>query len=278
MTLQLSKTAEYIRALPVEDCHDDFIVKIANARDLIANLPSPNNLNRDLSRIPPVNIAFTLSTSSKLPDYVASKIVDPDDQKIFSDEGLLGLCMSGRGMPVEIFLHEHFLIATDPSGEMLEEVAFHEVMHGIEGIEQDQRGRLHRYSPWSYELQQRMLEMDRESGHKPSFHENPVLKVYEEYLRSGTGLQQNVSEIFARVAVANMYEIKETGQAFTSFSQFLKRALKKVEADKLSRKEWNMLDFITGFNTYSADAQNHLIMEGDNMIGRVAELYGYESP
>lgn len=276
MSSVILPTAEYIRDLPVDSEHADYIVKIANARDLIANLPAPANVNRDLSLVPPVNIIFTLSTSPELPAHVLKKIVAPGDKTIFGNKGMLGLCTSGRGMPVKIFLHEHFLTASDPSGELLEEVAFHETIHGIEGIEQKSDGSLKRHSPWSYELQQQMLEIDEKNGHIPDFHQDLFVKAYTKYLRSGTGLQQNVSELFARVAVVNMYQIKETGQALNSFSEFFRMALKLNLSDKITRKEYNLIDFMGARGTFSEEAQTKLFEEGDNMIRRIAQLYGYE--
>jgi len=279
MQTSLSNVAKYISQLPVNEERDDHIVKIANARELIEQLPSPQNVRRKLDLVPDIDIAFALSTSPELPQYVAEQIEQSVHRNEFTKTSLLGLCTSGRGMPPEIFLHDHFMTASDPSGELLEEVTWHETVHGIEGIKKNAKGKLKRKEPWSYWLQQSMLAIDEENKHTPKMSEDAGLRAYTQYLRSGTVLQQNVSELFARVAVTYMYEIKETGQAIESFSEFFKLAVTAIRDENLnslSRKEHNLIDFIGAWGTFSFEARAHLSNHGDNLIKRVAELYGCE--
>ncbi len=252
------------------------MIKLAGARELIGLLPSPSNTQRNLALVPDIQIAFALSTSPRLPRYVAERIAQSHDSKSFKDTSLLGLCSSGRGMPVEIFLHDHFMMAIDPSGEIFEEVTWHETVHGIEGIELDQSGKYIRKTPWSYELQQEMLRIDASIGHIPALPNNPDFAAYVNYLRRGTSLQQNVSEVFARVAVMFMYEIKENKTAPvipSGFAQMMKRI---KNSGLTSQQASNLDDFAMAYETFSQASKSILIKNMQEMLNRIAQLYGCE--
>ncbi len=270
----ISRTYEYVHDLETKDTQPGYVLKTANARDLISKLPSPQNVKRDITLVPDIPIDFLLSTTEKLPAHITKQIEQSENRKKFTNKSLLGLCTSGRGMPVEIFLHDHFMTARDPSGELFEEVAWHETVHGIEGIEINNDGVYKRHMPWSYKLQQTMLSIDAGNEHEPDLPSDSKGRSYIKYLRDGTSLQENVSEVFARLAVMFMYEIKETGIALTS-TQDLRDFFSRHRAPtRRSRKEINISDFLRVWKTFSEEAQQLFVEEHDNLIKRIAVLYG----
>lgn len=278
----ISKTYEYVHSLETRDTQPDYILKTANARELISTLPSPKNVKRNINLIPDVPIDILLSITEELPEHIKEQIEHSENRKKFTNRSLLGLCTSGRGMPVEIFLHDHCMMARDPSGELFEEVVWHETVHGIEGIEMNNEREYVRYMPWSFKLQQDMLSIDIENEHEPNLADDPKGVSYVKYLRSGTSLQQNVSEIFSRVAAIFMYEIKETGRALTS-AQDLLDVISEYDVvsgyedfTQQTRKESNISDFLRARKTFSKEAQKLLEKESDNLIKRVSALYGCE--
>lgn len=274
----ISGTYKYVHNLKTEETQLGYILKTANARELISKLPSPTNIKRNINLIPDIPIGFLLSTTEKLPEHISEQIENSENRKNFTNKSLLGLCTSGRGMPVKIFLHDYYMAARDPSGELFEEVAWHETVHGIEGIEMNDDGVYKRHMPWSYNLQQRMLSIDIDNNHQPDLPDDPKARAYIKYLREGTSLQKNVSEIFTRVAGIFMYEIKDTGKALTSKQDLLDLISKYENAPQHSRKERNIADFLKAWKTFSDDAQQLFMEESDNLIKRVATLYGCDTP
>ena len=270
----ISRTYEYVHDLETKDTQPGYVLKTANARDLISKLPSPQNVKRDITLVPDIPIDFLLSTTEKLPAHITKQIEQSENRKKFTNKSLLGLCTSGRGMPVEIFLHDHFMTARDPSGELFEEVAWHETVHGIEGIEINNDGVYKRHMPWSYKLQQTMLSIDAENEHEPDLPSDSKGRSYIKYLRDGTSLQENVSEVFARLAVMFMYEIKETGIALTSTQDLRDFFSRHGAPTRRSRKEINISDFLRVWKTFSEEAQQLFVEEHDNLIKRIAVLYG----
>lgn len=262
----------------MQSTEENYVLKTANARELIGNLPAPQNLKRNIDLVPDIQINFLLSTTKELPKHIVAQIEASENKKEFTNKSLLGLCTSGRGMPVEIFLHEHVITARDPSGELFEEVVWHETVHGIEGIEINAEGEYKRQMPWSYKLQRIMLSIDRESEHKPNFPNDPREKAYIQYLRNGTSLQENVSEVFARLAAIFMYEIKETGVALTTTEALFELLSNQSISRRGTRKERNIFDFQRTWETFSKEAQQFFIKENDHLIRRIAKLYGCDLP
>lgn len=269
-----SGTYDYIYGLAAHETEADYVVKIACARELISRLPSPSNVQRNLESVPDIQIRLLLSTSKNLPRYITRQIEQSENKGYFTHKNLLGLCTSGRGLPVEIFLHDHVMMEFDPSGEIFEEVAWHEIVHGIEGIEHDAGGVVKRHMPWSYVLQQTMLDIDAQNGHVPDLPDDPKASAYINYLRSGTSLQDNVSEIFARVAVIFMYHIKETGMALTSMDDFLSLTSEFEVARNSSRKHSNISDFMHSWLTFSDESRQLFVRDLDTVIKNSAKLYG----
>ena len=269
-----SRTYDYVHSLEIQKTQPSYVLKTANARELISQLPSPQNLKRNISLVPDIPIDLMISTAEDLPDHITKQIENSENRKEFTNKSLLGLCTSGRGMPVEIFLHDHFMTTRDPSGNLFEEVVWHEVVHGIEGIEINSEGVYDRYMPWSYKLQQTMLSIDIENEHKLELPDDPKARSSIQYLRGGTSLQENASEVFARLAVVFMYEIKETGRALTSAQDLLESLLRYDASTPRSRKESNISDSLWALKTFSEEAQQLFVQESDNLIKRVAALYG----
>lgn len=252
---------------------DDFVLKYANARDLISNLPSPKNVERDLSLIPSVQIAFELSTIHKLPKHIKRHIKEAGDDNIFKDDTLLGLCLNGQGFPVKIFLHDVFMMASDPSGDLFEEVAWHETVHGIEGIAINNNGEYQRDIPWSYKLQSAMLEIDKANSHEPDLSGKEEFADFLNYLRKGANAQDFVSELFARMAVMYMYHIKDTGNAWTSFDDFVSIIISEEEIAN-ERKRYNKVDFEIAFSSFSKGAQCLIPALGQKIVCQISRLYG----
>jgi len=114
-----------------------------------------------------------------------------------------------------------------------------------------------------------MLAIDAEHGHVPAPLDDNFLRAYVEYLREGTDLQEHVSEVFARVAVTFMYEIKETGMALTSAKEFFKLISK--DTSERTRKNSNISDFLIASETFSEDANLLFAEQTDALIKNVAK-------
>ncbi len=269
-----SRTYEYVHDLETKDARSGYVLKTANARELISHLPCPQNVERNYTHVPDIPIDFLLSTTGHLPEHIAKQIENSENRRKFTNRSLLGLCTSGRGMPVEIFLHDFAMGTRDPSGGLFEEVIWHETVHGIEGIEIDNEGVYQRYMPWSYKLQQTMQSIDLENDHEPDLPDEARARSYIKYLRDGTSLQDNVSEVFARLAVIFMYEIKDTGKALASAQDLYDVFSRHDNLTRRSRKEINMLDSLRALETFSDEAQQLFLKENDTLVRRIAMLYG----
>ena len=75
------------------------------------------------------------------------------------------------------------MLKMDPTGNLFEENTWHELVHGLEGIYTNEDGELEKEEPWSYRLQQAMIQMDEEFEHIPDLSETPELQTYIQYLR-----------------------------------------------------------------------------------------------
>ncbi len=272
--VSVSKTYEYVNDLEVKDRHKNYVLKTARAREIVSNLPHPENVVRDIETVPDVDVDLLISTTDDLPDMIKRQIKTSENKNKFTKKSLLGLCMSGRGMPVEIFLHEHPMISRDPSGELFEEVVWHELVHGLEGVEMNKDGSFRRHMPWSYKLQQTMLSIDEQNDHDADMFADERVRPHISYLRSGTTLQENVSEVFARLAVIYMYEIKDTGLALTSAEDLFNLFSRHETAKRGTRKEINIFDSLRALRTFSEEAQQLFIQESDELVTHIARLYG----
>lgn len=266
---------DYIKTLEPFARTDDSMSVMTTARDMIMCLPSPTNAERDATLIPDVPVILILSTTPRLPQKVQTLVQASEDRVIFGDNELAGLCLNGRGMPPEIFLHQHLMQRLDKSGALFDEVAWHELVHGIEGIVPDGTGGWTRETPWSYTLQQQMIEIDRSCSHKGDMNTSEEKsRVFFRYLREGTELQQNVSEIFARASAYFMLRIGKDGYALmpNDMDAFIYPAKKTgKERDRISG---NLLDLFCGLATYSEDAQGAFFYSMPEMIARISTLYG----
>ena len=92
-------------------------------------------------------------------------------------------------------------------------------------------------------------------------------------MRGGTSLQENVSEIFARVAVIFMYEVKEKDVAPICLEDIVKNYSNKKP---VSRLEGNALDLHIALNSFSEESQMQFISQSGELLKRVAHLYGCE--
>ena len=272
MTSDASPLYNYMQGIEGNDTQLGYIIKTVNVRELIAQLPTPANMNRNLSTVPDVKAQFILSSTSKLPRFIQDKVNASNNPDIGNEHSLAGLCMSGRSLPVEIFLHQCKMMEDDPSGELFDEVCGHEVVHGIEGISTDDNGQIVRKEPWSYKLQQAMLEIDKAVGHTPSY-QHPAL---DRYLREGLDLQDNVSELFARAAEIFQYKIKSTGLA-PDPQQDPMWMMNATEPDNLdSRETVNTIELLVAFQTFSTPAQRIFVENSIEMHQQILNLWGYE--
>lgn len=271
----MSKLSEYVDQLPVAEDLGDGIVKIANLRQFVMCLPTPENCERDETLIPDLDMKLILSVSLTLPRYISEKIQKSPDKIIFDDISLGGLCVSGRGLPIEIFLHS-FLLNKDPKGELFDEIAWHETVHAIEGIYLDEDGEYKRENtPWSYVLQQNMIDKDSEKKFQRfmiSTEKDPVIIRRLLYLKHGTDLQENVSEIFARVAVLCMKNIRDKGQAIDRDGKnFLER---EINGLNFTSRDADARNIQTTLRHFRAAARDVLWQNADEMVERANLLYG----
>jgi hypothetical protein len=181
-------------------------------------------------------------------------------------------------MPIEIFLHDILMAEKDPSGNMFEEIFWHEYVHGAEGIHQNKDGVWERVEPWSYRLQQRMIESDREQGFDPfeGFKGAKKLKTLLKYFREGTDVQENVSEIFARAACAYMVTVRDTKNApeFGNPSILLPKDIPDFSTP-LNR---NVRELFEGVARYSPASQQTMVDEMPMMMVHIHAMYGCKFP
>lgn len=278
----MSDTYQYIDSLDVQEEGDDFVLKTANAREFIDSLPSPTGVTRNMNLVPDVAVDFVLSTSLKLPEQISEKVAQSKNKENFTDDTLLGLAMSGRGLPVKIFLHDLSLKKYDPSGDLFQEIAWHEFVHATEGIKYNGNQGYERETPWSYILQQEMLDMDQQNNHKPVlFNSGKSGKDFHlmNYLRAGTSLQDNVSEMFGYSAAIFMDEVKETGKTLTSVFDILDILdiyNAAAQDEDWSRKQMNAYVVSHTFESFSDDAKYHFIKNDEKFMKNIATLYGCE--
>ncbi|PZQ45784.1 MAG: hypothetical protein DI551_06500 [Micavibrio aeruginosavorus] len=274
----------YVQSLPELSRRYDHVVKKANARDFIMSLPSPDNVPRDYNLLPDIDMTLILSTTRNLPDRVREKIKGTPDEEIFGHNTLMGLCMSGRRVPIEIFLHSVSMNRTDPSGKLFEEVAWHEMVHAVEGITRDDNGNVVREQPWSYSLQRQMIELDRinpEASTLDSYEGRT--RRYASYLRQGTKLQENVSEIFARVGSIYLEHIRQTKTAPDAAAIF--SLFEQTKIGDLTEQNYpeetiarNLTDLFVGLATYCEPARDLFYEELPQMMDRISVLYGCRPP
>jgi len=156
-----SPLSDYISDAPIADRTHDSITKIISSAAAIMTLPTPVNTARSPDLIVDAPLTIILPTSDKIPENVETTLRKSKQQELFNNSGyaVLGLCMSGRGYPVKMFLHRELMDEIDPTGAEFENVFWHETLHGIEGVEASASGGFQRNMPWSYQLQQHMQEI-----------------------------------------------------------------------------------------------------------------------
>lgn len=271
----MSSLYDFMDAVPAAETHPHHVVKHVDARDFVSHLRAPTNLVRDVAHIPNIKIKFLLSTDGQQPDFIREKIASSEQKDAFTAENLKGLCLNGRRPDPEIFLNSVQMLRDDPTGGLFDEVAWHEYIHGIEGIEESAHG-VTRETPWSYRLQRAMLEIDKENNHVPFKGKlSKEFQTYAGYLREGTSLQENVSELFARVGVLFYNRICETGQAITAkdHGYFTPKGF-KLNFNWTDRKTYNLSDLYLGLGTYSADAQDLFWDLLPESLEKITCLYG----
>lgn len=272
----MSNLYRFIQELEIEKSHSDYVVKFIRARDLIHCLQAPSNVRRDLALVPDIDMKLYISLDGSQPEFIRDRIAASEARRIFGDDSLLGLCMSGRGASPEIFLNPVVMHKIDPSGALFDEITWHEYMHAGEGFIDSPEG-IVREVPWSYRLQKLMLKIDAETDrHDTGLQEYPdEIRDYITYLREGTSLQENVSEIFARVGVLFYNNVRETGYALQPGDVvFFNPAGAEMSWDVKNRKTYNLTDLFQALATYSPDAQKvfwHFLPEA---IKNVNILYG----
>lgn len=268
---------QYIENLPAAQKHPEYVEKRIRARDLVAHLPAPANLRRDLRIVPDIDIKLILSLTGAQPAFIKEMIANSEQRDVFKQDSLMGLCFSGLGASPEIFLNIKAMWNVDHTGMIIDEVTWHEYMHAMEGVEKAGQ-KLTRETPWSFTLQQTMLEMDEKADHiswlrKGDLHAD--FKKYATYLREGTSLQDNASEVFARVGVLFFNSIAQTGDAPTRYDgSYYNPGDVKTSFNIRDRKQYNMNDLLTALSTFSKEAQQYFWDNFKESLDRVALLYG----
>lgn len=271
----MSLLYDFVKNLPVIEQGEGYVNKTARARDLIKRLPSPKNVSRDLDIVPDISVLLCLSTTPQLPAFLKKVIEDSQDKEIFNDEHLAGLYMNGHDYPPYIFLHEIMMQKMDSSGLLFEQVFWHEYLHAVEGIH-EVRPRVFEYKvPWSSRLQGQMLEIDKKAGHQPSYDGMTALRRdFTRYMREGTALQKNASEVFARVGVLFWLKICETKEAALPYD-FInligdsgKQSLVDIERNR------NASELGMAVETFCDGSKDLLFAAMPRMIAQTAHLYG----
>jgi len=201
---------------PVVGKTSDSVTKIISSRAAIMSLPSPQNVARLSSTIVDIPITLILSTSGKTPQPIRdlTEASEIRDLLVDADNILLGLCLSGRRLPIEMYLHKGLFDTKYASDDvMLENIFWHELLHGFEGVYVTPDGEVRRKTPWSFQLQKRMQQLEALSGnpYDASHLKNPQSALLLGYLHKGADLQDNVSELFARVGVLMLRHIRDEG-------------------------------------------------------------------
>lgn len=263
----------FVQSLPVDEHGDGFIVKKSTSRDLIMQLPFPVNVERRAEIIPAAPVKLFLSTTSRLPEFI-KRMVRQSETPLFQDDSVFGICLNGRGLPVEIFLHENLILQTDPSGNLFDETGWHELTHGTEGIECTPDGKIIRHEPWSFSLQQEFLRRSGDDSAAPWKSKYDIqTQKYIQYLRAGAKLQENVSELFARFATIYMLRIRNSGYAPTA-NDIIDPQKRKSNPSREDREGLNLHDALIALLSYSEDCDQLFVDSKPEMVARIAALYG----
>lgn len=272
----MNQTYAFIKSLPSQHEAEDFITKKSDARTLISTLPTPPNMKRTFEHIPAAPVTLHLSTTTALPNFISKTVAQSQERDFFQDDTLGGLCLNGRHLPIEIFLHTTHLQNLDPTGALSEEILWHELVHGLEGTQESTSGNFIREKPMSYRLQQAMLLTDRYNQHAPDYTQgSDMMHDFERYMRKGTALQKNVSEIFARIATLYLLHMRENVPIDNPID--LIKGGMDIPDDPFTpeaRKPSALTDLFTGLATFSEPAQDLFWRAYPSLVGQAAALYG----
>jgi hypothetical protein len=242
-------------------------------------LPQPTNVSRCADLIIDHPVTVILSKSEQMPERIAQVMAGSKGVAMFGDRHfyLAGLCLNGRSLPTELYLHSGLMKTQNDGAINFEQIFWHEYTHGAEGIRQASGGVV-RDAPWSYRLQRIMLRMDDIYGGRaePLFAGHPVLQAHAAYMREGLDVQQNVSELFARVAETMLCDIRTTGMVPTSRqdAELLLFRMFDGKHDGKTRRDEVVRDYIVGFSSYGEAAQLLAVKAFPHMVRRAAKLYG----
>lgn len=262
----------------IAETDDSFTVRVS-ARDALMTLPQPTNVSRRADLITDHPVTVILSKSEQMPEQIAQVIARSKGSAMLSGRHfyLAGLCLNGRSLPVELYLHSGRMKTQEDGAINFDQIFWHEYTHGTEGISLTS-GIVTRDVPWSYRLQRIMLRMDNMYGGRaePLFADHPVLQAHAAYMREGLDVQQNVSELFARVAEIMLCDIRSTGMVPTSrqAAELLLFRMFDSKHDGQTRRDEVVRDFIVGFCGYGAAAQLLAAKAFPQMVRRAAKLYG----
>ena len=88
-------------------------------------------------------------------------------------------------------------------------------------------------------------------------------------------MQENVSEVFARLAVIFMLKIRNTGLA-PDPQKAPQWMFRSSQTDETSRETYNVGDLALAFNTFSPQAQAVFTRCSEAIHQKIAALYGCE--
>lgn len=271
---------EYLTTAPVRAETDDSYTVRVSARDALMCLPSPRNVERNPDLIPDHQVTVLMSKGKTMPRRIVRLLETSEDRAMFAEASgvsLSGLCLNGRGLPSEFFVHKG-LMGDEPSGrEEFEQVFWHEYIHAAEGIRVT-HGQVTRIEPWSFRLQATMLAFDKMDGDAPQPPPDlpDSLRAHIAYLHRGLDLQQHASEVFARVGELMLYRIRDAGdipQDRLSAVVMLQRILFREDQDA-SRQAMLKNDFLCALGSFGARAQLLAMRSFPQMLRRAARMYG----
>src|SRR5262249_46901941 len=122
----MSKLVDYIGSSPTVDETKDSITKRISSAAAIMCLPSPGNWPGKPDLIADVPVELVLSTTDKMPASIRDLIQTSESRVMLEGHHLWGLCISGLGYPVKLFLHQAAIDRFDPGGARFEDYFFHE--------------------------------------------------------------------------------------------------------------------------------------------------------
>jgi len=277
---------QLIDTAPIVSETVDSVTKVIGSADAVMALPSPNNVARSRGNIVDVPVTLILSKSEKTPQHIVDLINASNSQEFLADPDniLLGLCLSGRGYPLDMYLHKGLFDNRYSSDDaMLENIFWHEFLHGFEGIYVTPSGDIQRKTPWSFLFQKRMQQLDALSGHPfdGSQYENRAFTSFVDYLHHGTDLQNNVSELFARVGVLMLHHIRAGGNVpQTNREAYALLDSYGLTADLPKPTKQSVMeaaDIWLAVVTHGQNAQISFWRHAPKMISRAARLYGCDS-